>query len=158
MVFAKAADPNVVDVQVPNLDEAYTVYVYVVKSGGEQFSESELAVIQAACDADDVRPLGDLVEVRNAVRVEYAIDASYTCAAESEASVVEAIEGEGGAIDAYLEWQDETIGRDVQPQKLMALMFAAGAETVTVNAPGAAEVGDGRVAKCTSRTVTHAAV
>ena len=158
IAFAMAADENVVDVQVPNLDEAYTVYVYVVKSGGEQFSENELAVIQAACDADDVRPLGDLVEVRNAVQDAYAIDVSYTCAAEDEAAVVAAIEGAGGAIDAYQEWQDETIGRAIQPQKLMALMFAAGAETVTVNQPASASVIDGHVAKCSSRTVAHTAV
>ena len=158
MAFAKAADENVADVQVPNLDEAYTVYVYVVKVGGELFGEGELAVIQAACDADDVRPLGDLVEVRNAVRDTYTIDVAYTCAAADEGTVVEAIEGDGGAIDAYLEWQDETISRAIQPQKLMALMFAAGAETVTVNAPVAADVADGHVAKCTARTVTHEAV
>lgn len=158
MAFAKAADENVADVQVPNLDEAYTVYVYVVKTGGAQFTESELNVIQAACDADDVRPLGDLVEVRNAVRDSYTVDVSYTCAAADESAVVAAIEGSGGAIDAYLEWQDETIARAIQPQKLMALMFAAGAETVTVTAPVAAAVSDGHVAKCTEKTVTHTVV
>lgn len=158
MAFAKGANEDVADVQVPNLDEAYTVYVYVVKKGGEQFTESEIAGIQAACDADDVRPLGDLVEVRNAVRDTYAISVSYTCPAEGETDIVAAIEGDGGAIDAYLEWQDETIARDIQPQKLMALMFAAGAETVTVTTPVAATVNDGHVAKCTSKTITHTAV
>ena len=156
--FARAADENVADVFIPNLDEAYTVYVYVVKAGGNLFSSDELAVIQAACDAPDVRPLGDLVEVRNAVRDSYAISVSYTCAADSEAAVVAAIEGTGGAIEQYLEWQDETISRDIQPQKLMALMFAAGAETVTISAPVDTPVSDGHVAKCTSRTVTHTVV
>ena len=158
MAFAKAADENVADVQVPDLDEEYTVNVYVVKKGGLQFSESELAVIQAACDADDVRPLGDLVEVSNATRSTYTITVSYTCAAENETAVVAAIEGTCGAIDQYLEWQDEKIGRAIQPQKLMALMFAAGAETVTVTSPSATSVSDGYVAKCTSKTVTHTAV
>ena len=158
MAFAKAADENVADVQVPNLDEAYIVYVYVVKAGGELFSESELNVIQSACDADDVRPLGDLVEVRNAVRDGYTINVSYTCAAADESAIVAAIEGDGGAIDTYLKWQDETIARAIQPQKLMALMFAAGAETVTIAEPVAGTVSDGHVAKCTARTVTHTAV
>lgn len=156
--YAMAADANVADVSVPDLDEAYTVYIYVVKKGGAAFGEAELAVIQAACDADDVRPLGDLVEVRNATQDEYEIEVSYTCAADDEAVVVEAVEGDGGAIDAYLEWQDEAIGRGIQPQKLMALMFAAGAETVTVTKPAATPVGEGHVGKCTSQTVTHAAV
>ena len=156
--FALAADANVVDVQVPNLDEAYTVYVYVVKTGGNQFSEDEIAVIQAACDAPDVRPLGDRVEVRNAVRDAYEITVSYTCSADNEEQVTTAIEGAGGAIDQYLKWQDEVISRDIQPQKLMALMFAAGADTVTVTSPVSSTVVDGHVAKCTGKTITHTAV
>ena len=156
--FARSADENVADVQVPDLDEEYVINVYVVKKGGLEFSSSELAVIQAACNADDVRPLGDLVEVKNATRDTYAISVSYTCAAENESAVVAAIEGAGGAIDAYLKWQDETISRGIQPQKLMALMFAAGADTVTVTTPVAASVSVGHVAKCTSTTVTHTAV
>jgi len=143
---------------VPNLDEAYTVYVYVIKKGGTQFSSSEIEAIQAACDAPDVRPLGDLVEVRNAVQDSYTITVSYTCAADNESAVVAAIEGTGGAIDQYLKWQDETIGRDIQPQKLMALMFAAGADTVTVTLPAQTSVSTGHVAKCSSKTVTHTAV
>ncbi|MBQ9000945.1 MAG: baseplate J/gp47 family protein [Eggerthellaceae bacterium] len=158
IAIAKAADADIADVQVPDLDEAYRVLIYVVKSGGELFDADEIAGIQAACDADDVRPLGDLVEVRNASRVAYSVDVSYTCAAADEAAVVAAVEGSGGAIDAYLEWQDETIGRGIQPQKLMALVFAAGAETVTVSSPSAAEVGVGCVAKCSSVAVSHEAV
>lgn len=158
MAFAKSADEDVADVQVPDLDEEYTVNVYVVKKGGQQFSETEISAIQAVCDAPDVRPLGDLVVVQNATRDTYTIDVSYTCAADSETAVVAAIEGDGGAIDQYLEWQDETIARDIQPQKLMALMFAAGAQTVTITYPSAASVSDGHVAKCTSKTVTHTAV
>ena len=157
-VFAISANENIADVQVPNLDEAYTVYIYVVKKGGEQFNAAEIAAIQAACDAPDVRPLGDLVEVRNAVQDSYTIDVAYTCEAENESAVVETIEGEGGAIDAYLGWQDETIGRAIQPQKLMALMFAAGAETVTVTLPAETAVSTGHVAKCSAKTITHTVV
>jgi len=156
--FAIAANESIADVQVPNLDEAYTVYVYVVKKGGNQFTSDEIDAIQAACDSPDVRPLGDLVEVRNAVRDSYSISVSYTCDADSETAIVAAIEGEGGAIDQYKQWQDETIARDIQPQKLMALMFAAGAATVTVTLPAAATVNDGHVAKCSSVTATHTAV
>ena len=156
--FAMAADANVADASVPDLDEAYTVNIYVVKTGGALFSTSELAAIQAACDADDVRPLGDLVEVKNATQDSYAINVSYTCATEEEAAIVDAIEGDGGAIDTFIRWQDEKIGRAIQPQKLMALMFAGGAETVTVTSPAATSVSTGHVGKCTSRTVTHTAV
>ena len=158
IAVAKASDADVADVQVPDLDEEYRVVIYVVKAGGGLFTNVELAAIQAACGADDVKPLGDLVVVQNAARVEYEIEVEYTCSAEDEAAVVAAIEGDSGAIDAYKEWQDETIARAINPQKLMALMFAAGAQTVEVTKLTATAVTTGHVANCTSVDATHEAV
>lgn len=156
--FAKSADSSIADVSVPEPDEAYAVNIYLVAKGGEQLSDDRLAAIKAVCAADDVRPLGDKVEVLNASRVSYAVSVSYTCAADVEDDVQSAIEGAGGAIDKYVEWQDETIGRDINPQRLMALCFAAGADTVTVSSPVALSVSDRQVAKCTSRSASHTAV
>lgn len=156
--FARQADPSIADVSVPEQETEYIVKIYVVGKGGTQLTDEELQAVNAVCAADDVRPLGDKVEVLNAERVEYAIDLSYTCSAEAEASVVAAVEGEGGAIDQYVEWQDEAIGRAVSPQKLMALCFAAGADTVQVTSPDTAVVSDSQVAKCTMRTAAHEVV
>lgn len=156
--FAKSADSSIADVSVPEPDEAYTVNIYIVAKGGEQLSDGRLAAVKAVCAADDVRPLGDKVEVLNAGRVGYAVSVSYTCAADAEDEVQAAVEGAGGAIDKYVEWQDETIGRDINPQKLMALCFAAGADTVTVTSPAAGPVSNKQVAKCTSRTASHTVV
>lgn len=156
--FAKSANADIADVSVPEPGEAYEVRIYVVAKGGRQLSEDELATVKAVCAADDVRPLGDKVEVLNAERVSYAVSVSYTCAAGAEVDVQAAIEGAGGAIDKYVEWQDETIGRGINPQKLMAMCFAAGADTVTVTSPAAADVSEKQVAKCTSRSASHTAV
>lgn len=156
--FAKSANSDIADVSVPEPGEAYEVRIYVVGKGGRQLSEEELAAVKAVCAADDVRPLGDKVDVLNARRSEYGISLSYTCAAGDEAAVTAAVEGAGGAVDRYVEWQDEAIGRAVNPQKLMALCFAAGAETVEVASPAAADVAEDEVAKCTSRSVAHRAV
>ena len=156
--YARQADPTIADVSVPEQDTEYIVKIYVVGKGGVQLADEDLQAVKAVCAADDVRPLGDKVEVLNAERVEYTIDLSYTCSAEAEASVVSAVEGDGGAIDQYVEWQDESIGRGIKPQKLMALCFAAGADTVQVNSPESASVSDSQVAKCTSRTAAHEAV
>lgn len=156
--FAKQADANIADVQVPDLDEAYTVNIYVVKTGGELFSDEELANILAVCAADDVRPMGDRVSVLNAKRIMYKIALSYTCPKDTESAVVEAIEGPGGAVDSYISWQDQRISRSIAPQKLMAFCFEAGAETVDVQLPAVADVPIGHVAKCSGITCTHKVV
>lgn len=156
--YAKLAVPSIADVSVPEPATANRVAVYVVGEGGTQLTSAELATLLAAVSADDVRPLGDVVSVHNATRVGYDITVSYTCDAQDEAAVVEAIEGAGGAIEAYEEWQDETIGRDIAPQKLMALLFAAGAETINVTSPVAGSISETQVAKAGTVTVTHQAV
>lgn len=156
--FAKSANADIADVSVPEPGEAYDVRIYVVAKGGRQLSEKELAAVKAVCAADDVRPLGDKVDVLNAERFAYSIDFSYTCGAGDEDAVRQAVEGDGGAVDKYVEWQDEKIGRAVNPQKLMSLCFAAGAETVEVASPSAADVGNTSVAKCASRSVKLEAV
>lgn len=156
--FARSANADIADVAVPEPGEAYEVRIYVVAKGGRQLSEDELSAVRSVCAADDVRPLGDKVDVLNAERVTYSIDLSYTCEVGSEDAVRQAVEGEGGAIDKYVEWQDEAIGRAVSPQRLMALCFAAGAETVEVTTPAAAEVGETSVAKCSSRSAKLKAV
>lgn len=156
--YAKQALPSIADVSVPEPSTANHVNVYVVGEGGTQLTASELATLLSAVTADDVRPLGDVVAVHNAARVAYNVTVSYTCDAQAEAEVVAAIEGAGGALETYAEWQDETIGRDIAPQKLMALLFAAGAETINVTSPVATAVSETQVAKVGTVTVTHTAV
>lgn len=153
--LAMAADADVADAQVPEPDTPCVIDVWVLKSGGGDFTATELAAIQAAVSADDVRPMCDQVTVRQAVADQYSISVSYTCETASEAATVEAIEGEGGAIDSYVEWQMGAIGRDVNPQRLMKLMLDAGAVTVDVKSPKAAVVSAGHYASCTGRTVSH---
>lgn len=153
---AMSARDDVADAQVPEPDVPCVIDVYVLRDGGGEFSPDELAEIQAAVAADDVRPLCDRVTVRQAAADPYEIDVSWTCPAPSMAAAVEAIEGDGGAIDRYAEWQAGAIGRDVNPQKLMAMMFEAGASTVSVRSPAAGATPDGHYAICTGRAVDHA--
>lgn len=155
---AKLAVPSIADVSVPEPATANRVALYVVGRGGTQLTSAQLSALQAAVSADDVRPLGDVVTVHNATRVPYDVSVSYTCDAQREDEVVAAIEGAGGALAAYAEWQDEAIGRAIAPQKLMALLFAAGADTIDVTSPAAASIGETQVAKVGSVTVTHRAV
>ncbi len=66
-------------------------------------------------NAKDIRPLTDKGE-RRAPEVEtYDIEIVYYTTPESEAEVIANVEGTGGAIDRYNEWQVAALGRD-QPR------------------------------------------
>ena len=59
---------------------------------------------------------------------------------EEENAVVEAVEGEGGAIEKYIAWQCEKIGRAINPDRLRAEILKSdinlvGAERIEIVSP-----------------------
>ena len=76
----------------------------------------------AALNAQDVRPLTDTVEVYRATQMPYELKVQY--AQEAGSNITTAI---GEAVEEYQKWQDEEIGRAFNPDKLMAMLYQAGA-------------------------------
>jgi phage-related baseplate assembly protein len=101
------------------------------------------------------RTLTDLVTVREADAVPYTIELTYYANPLLLAEVMRAVEGAGGAIDQYIEWQDWTIGRDINPDKLRALMLAAGAERIDLVMPGYTDVDAMQRAMNTGLTISR---
>lgn len=78
--------------------------------------------VSAALNAQDVRPLTDTVEVYRATQMPYELKVQY--AQEAGRNITTAI---GEAVEEYQKWQDEEIGRAFNPDKLMAMLYQAGA-------------------------------
>ena len=91
--------------------------------GGELPSED---VLQKVMDvlSDDVRPMTDKVNALSPVAVEYEVEIKYYCTKDDEAATIEAIEGAGGAIDQYNEWQTAALARDINPDQLRRFLLA----------------------------------
>jgi len=70
----------------------------------------------------DTRPLTDHVTVARATPIPYMLNVQYATSAGSNIS--EAI---AAAVKEYTIWQNETIGRAFNPDKLMAMLYQAGA-------------------------------
>ena len=90
--------------------------------------------------AKEVRPLGDRVTVSGVEPVEYDIEFVYYMPVTEENSVVEFVEADGGAIDKYIAWQSERIGRAINPDRLRADILKSdinpvGAERVEIISP-----------------------
>ena len=149
--FVLSADPGIIDVAVdcPE-DQPNVVNLYPLMTGGELPDED---VLQKVLDvlSDDVRPMTDQVHALAPVAVEYQVEIKYYCTKEDEAATIEAIEGAGGAIDQYNEWQTAALARDINPDQLRRFILApktgTGAMRVDVVKPTFAELGKMQVAK-----------
>lgn len=135
---AMSASPLITDVNALNDHEAGTVELIIMTEDGDPDEDVINAVLET-CNASNVRPLNDKLIVSGPTRVEYDIELKYYVTAETEQAAVTAIEGDGGALDQYNEWQQLKIGRDINPDKLRGLCLAptsgTGALRIEITAP-----------------------
>lgn len=158
--FAKSVSSAITDVRAIS-PSAGCVSVYPLMENGEIPNAEILQAVNKALNADDVRPLTDKVTVLPPEVVEYEIDFTYYIPAESasSASTIEAAVVE--AVDKFIFWQNEKLGRDINPSQLISLLMDTGVKRVEVRKPSFAVVNDGRdskpvqVAKLVSKTIKN---
>ena len=158
------ASAQTVKIDIDTTDDG-VVRIVPILEGGEIPDEEILQKVYDAVNADDIRPLTDTVVVEAPTAQDYGIQIKYYTTAEDESACIETIEGEGGAIDRFIAWQSGAIGRDINPDKLRALILApdwegaVGAYRVDVIQPVFIQLGPTSVAKFSgSRTVSHEVV
>lgn len=126
------------------------VLIVPILKGGVIPDEDVLDKISAICSADDVRPMTDLVEVRAPELVPYDIEIMYYTTSAEESDCVSSIEGSGGALDQYKDWQGTKMGRDINPDKLRSLCLVppggTGCTRIEVVAPVHTTVGRAQIA------------
>jgi phage-related baseplate assembly protein len=104
--------------------------------------------------------LTDIVDVVKPEEVEYSIELTYYTTFKDANEVITNVEGPGGAIDQYKDWQCSCIGYDINPDELRKRILSpgeglTGANRVIVTKPEYVELNDTQVAKCTGVKVTH---
>lgn len=130
------------------------VKIVPICAGGELPDEEVLADVLAACSADDVKPLTDMVLVEAPNVVNYDIELTYFTTKASESEVVRNVEGSGGAIDQYIYWQGSALNQDINPDELRKLILCphwgenlTGATRVEIIKPAYTELASTTVAK-----------
>lgn len=139
------------------------VKIVPICAGGEIPDEDILADVLAACSADDVRPLTDLVQVEAPTTFKYDIELEYWTTKANESEVVENVEGSGGAIDQYIYWQGSSLDQDINPDYLRKLILCphweeglTGATRVNIIKPVYTELPSTTVAEFSGKlTVSH---
>ncbi len=123
--FALSADAEIADIAIdcPE-DEPNTVNIYPLMRGGALPGEETLANVLEAVSADTRRPMTDFVQCKQPEQVGYEVEFKYYCTKDNEAATIQTIEGEGGAVDLYNEWQTAALGRDINPDDLRRFVLA----------------------------------
>lgn len=132
------------------------VKVVPLMEGGKQPDDDVVNQVANAVNDRTVRPMTDVVTVEKPTYVDYTIQLSYTTTVEDEATVVQAVEGAGGAIERYKSEQCEVLGRAINPDVLKTYVMQAGALRCDVTQPVHTAVGTTQVAHWNGATkATH---
>ena len=130
------------------------VKIVPICAGGDLPDEDVLADVLAACTADDVKPLTDMVQVEAPSVQPYDIELVYYTNKVNQSEVVQNVEGSGGAIDRYIYWQGSTLDQDINPDELRKLILCphweeglTGASRVDIIKPEYTELPSTAVAK-----------
>lgn len=112
-----------------------TVQVYPLLKGGELPTAEILRAVDEYLSQRNVRPLTDLVTVRTPVVNEYALDLQYWVSREDATAAAQIEVAAQAAVQEFIEWQREKLGRDLNPSKLVHMLMAAGVKRVKINSP-----------------------
>ena len=158
--YAKSADASIEDVNVTSPSPC-EINILVLCKDGKIPDEEILKKVEAAVTAKEVRPLGDRVTVSGVKPVQYDIELVYYMPVDEENAVVEFVEADGGAIDKYIAWQSEKIGRAINPDRLRADILKSdinpiGAERVEIISPTYQTLQSTQIAQWSGKaTVSH---
>lgn len=143
---AKAYSPAVGDVAVTSDQAAGRVDVVFLLADGSSPGPDMVAGLQEYLRDGGIRPMTDLVTVSAPEKVTYSLDLTYYINRSDSARALAIQEAVRAAADGYVQWQ-RTIGRDVNPSKLLSLVVEAGAKRAEISAPVFARVASTAVAE-----------
>ena len=130
-----------------------TVYV-LARDGSGAAAPKLLDTVEAALNAEKVRPMTDQVTVLSASIVNYTIEAELTIYPGPDSSVV--LMAAQDAAAAYAEAQHR-MGYDITLSGVYAALHQPGVQKVTLTSPAAnIAISDGQAAYCTAITITAA--
>lgn len=134
LFHAKQFNPSIGDVVATSNQAAGTVDIVFIMSDGKTPGTEMINGLKEYLNGKTRRPMTDLVNVSAPAEVTYTVDLTYYINRSDSARAVAIQKAVQTAVADYLTWQ-RTIGRDINPSKLVALVMAAGAKRVTVTAP-----------------------
>ena len=136
------ANQNIIDVAVVNKEErtqdiqyAGIVEVYPLIKSGQPATVEILGQVLKILSNKKVRPLTDKVETLAPIQVDYEIDLKYYIHTDDGANANIIQSKVSNAVQDFIKWQYEKLGRDINPSELTRLIVNAGAKRVDIISP-----------------------
>lgn len=144
--WVQSFSSDIADINITTVESSATVDIRVLLENGKLPDEHFLNNLLEYISADDKKPLTDLINVSAPIPVEYSIDFKYFINQSDRQKAVVIQNAVAEAVEKYKKWQNEKIGRDINPDKLKELIMAAGAKRVEIAKPIYSEISDSQVA------------
>ena len=141
--WASSVSTNIRDVVVntPNPGE---VKLFVLMDDGTPAGDEIKTAVFAACNADEVRPLTDQVQVLDPAEVSYDIALTYYISRDASQSGSDIQAAVAAAAAAYQAWQAAKLGRDINPSTLISMIMQVdGVKRVDLVSPTYTVLSDG---------------
>ena len=124
-------------------EKAGYVYIYALMNDGTIADEAIKSAIYAACNDDAIRPLTDYVVVEDPEVVHYDVQIKYFVPSDTEISPTDLETAVSKAVDEYVAWQGQRLGRDINPSYLNYLLMKTGIKRVEISSPVFTKLHDG---------------
>ena len=151
LYHAKRYNASIGDVVATSDQAAGTVEIVFIMADGSTPGEEMIGGLREYLRDNNIRPMTDLVTVSAPAEVAYTIELTYYINRSDSARAVAIQAAVETAVADYQVWQ-RTIGRDINPSKLVELVMAAGAKRVEITAPVHTKVGATAVADLSGQT------
>lgn len=152
--WALTANSAIVDVSATS-PSAGVVNVVPLLEDGEIPSQGILDQVEAVLSPSDIRPLTDNVQVNAPTASNYNIDIDYYIRTEDSPSVAIIQDKVTAAVEDYVLWQKTKLGRDINPDELIARLKEAGVKRVVVREPSYTTTLKSEVAQLGTQTVNY---
>ena len=133
--WALTANQNIIDVAVVNKEERTQDIQY---AGIVEVYPATLEILGQVLEIlsnKKVRPLTDKVETLAPIQVDYTIDLKYYIHTDDGANANIIQSKVSNAVQDFIKWQYEKLGRDINPSELTRLIVNAGAKRVDIISP-----------------------
>lgn len=152
--WVKDSNPNIGDVKITSPTPG-VVDIRFVMTDGTVPDDTTIAAVTAAVNQRGKRPLTDQVQVKKPEIEEYSIDVTYYINT-SDSNAATAIQAQvESAVEKYKLWQASKVGRDINPDELIANINDAGAKRAVVRAPVFRVIGETAKAQCIGVNVIY---
>lgn len=152
--WVKNSNPNIGDVKITSPTPT-VVDIRFIMADGTIPSDTMIATVTEAVNQRGKRPLTDYVQIKRPEIEEYEIDVTYYINTSDSTMVAKIKEQAEEAIEKYKLWQTARIGRDINPDELIARLNNAGVKRAVVRSPAFRVIEETAKAQCTGVTVIY---